>query len=216
MGARQPPRVGRPGPLGRLGVWVTAHARTTTVVWLLLIVGLTTGINLNPFSERMATLPVFAYSQFANPGARGFGFDRAWTAALVLMIIVMLLNLVARLVSYVFSPKGVEDDALLHPDTRAHYRALLAQGWTDAVRHLHPAERIYTFWDYFRNAYGRDAGLRIDHLLLSPALADRLVDAQVDRHVRGWEKTSDHAPVWVELGDKPKRKRQARSANQSA
>ena len=61
---------------------------------------------------------------------------------------------------------------------------------------------IYTFWDYFRNAYGRNAGLRIDHLLLSPPLADRLVDAQVDRHVRGWEKTSDHAPVWIELTDK--------------
>ena len=61
--------------------------------------------------------------------------------------------------------------------------------------------------DYFRNAYARNAGLRIDHLLLSPALADRLVDAQVDRDVRGWEKTSDHAPVWVELADKPKRRR---------
>lgn len=72
------------------------------------------------------------------------------------------------------------------------------------MRTLHRDETIYTFWDYFRNAYGRNAGLRIDHLLLGPALADRLVDAQVDAHVRGWEKTSDHAPVWVELADKPR------------
>jgi exodeoxyribonuclease-3 len=84
---------------------------------------------------------------------------------------------------------------------RAAYHELLAQGWTDALRKLHSAERIYTFWDYFRNAYGRDAGLRIDHLLLNPALAQRLRKAAVDRHVRGWEKTSDHAPTWVELAD---------------
>ena len=87
------------------------------------------------------------------------------------------------------------------PEARAAYFRLLEQGWTDALRTLHPDERIYTFWDYFRNAYGRNAGLRIDHLLLSPALAGRLADAQVDVAVRGWEKTSDHAPVWVELSD---------------
>ena len=73
------------------------------------------------------------------------------------------------------------------------------QGWRDALRSLHPAERIFTFWDYFRNAFPRDAGLRIDHLLLSPTLSSRLVAAGVERHVRGWAKTSDHAPVWVEL-----------------
>jgi len=73
----------------------------------------------------------------------------------------------------------------------------------DSLRRIHPDETIYTFFDYFRNAYARNAGLRIDHLLLSPALADRLVDAQVDRDVRGWEKTSDHAPTWIELSDKP-------------
>ena len=78
---------------------------------------------------------------------------------------------------------------------------LVAQGWTDALRALHPDERIYTFWDYFRNAWARDAGLRIDHLLLSPAVARRLVAAGVDREVRGWEKASDHAPAWVELSD---------------
>jgi exodeoxyribonuclease-3 len=87
---------------------------------------------------------------------------------------------------------------------RDAYRRLVAQGWTDALRSLHPGERIYTFWDYFRNAYGRDAGLRIDHLLLSLSVADRLEAAGVDRQVRGWDKASDHAPTWIELTDKPK------------
>jgi len=108
----------------------------------------------------------------------------------------------------VYKPERWLDDALFMPEVKAAYAKLLAQGWTDSLRMLHPEETIYTFWDYFRNAYGRDAGLRIDHLLLSPTLADRLVDAQVDRHVRGWEKSSDHAPVWIELADKlqPQRK----------
>ena len=97
------------------------------------------------------------------------------------------------------------DDALFAPEVRALYARLLAQGWTDSLRHLHPGETIYTFWDYFRNAYARDAGLRIDHLLLSPSLAPRLKAAGVDRDVRGWEKTSDHAPTWIEL--KPARRR---------
>ena len=74
-------------------------------------------------------------------------------------------------------------------------------GWTDALRKLHPDERIYTFWDYFRNNYARDAGLRIDHLLLNPSAAPRLVSAGVDREVRGWEKASDHAPTWIEIAD---------------
>jgi exodeoxyribonuclease III len=76
---------------------------------------------------------------------------------------------------------------------------LLKQGWIDAIRTLHPDETIYTFWDFFRNAYGRDAGLRIDHLLLNGAVAGRLAGAGVERDVRGWEKPSDHAPTWVEL-----------------
>ena len=79
------------------------------------------------------------------------------------------------------------------------FKKLVAQGWTDAIRKLYPTEKIYTFWDYFRNAYGRDAGLRIDHFLLSPHVDKRLIAAGVDRHVRGWEKSSDHAPVWIEL-----------------
>ena len=82
---------------------------------------------------------------------------------------------------------------------REAFQRLKKQGWIDAVRQLHPDAQIYTFWDYFRNAFGRDAGLRIDHLLLNPAVAPRLVDAGVDRNVRGWERASDHAPTWVEL-----------------
>ena len=101
----------------------------------------------------------------------------------------------------VYKPERWLNDALFRPEVREAYRRLVDQGWTDALRTLHPDERIYTFWDYFRNAYGRDAGLRIDHLLLSPQLAPRLLQAQVDRHVRGWEKTSDHAPTWIELSD---------------
>ena len=101
----------------------------------------------------------------------------------------------------VYKPERWVDDALFRPEVRAAFHALVAQGWTDAVRTLHPGERIYTFWDYFRNAYARDAGLRIDHLLLSPQVAGRLLAAGVDREVRGWEKASDHAPTWIELAD---------------
>jgi exodeoxyribonuclease-3 len=101
----------------------------------------------------------------------------------------------------VYKPERWVDDALFRPEVRAAFKNLVAQGWTDALRTLYPDEKIYTFWDYFRNAYGRDAGLRIDHFLLSPQLNGRLMAAGVDRHVRGWEKTSDHAPVWIELKD---------------
>lgn len=99
----------------------------------------------------------------------------------------------------VYKPERWVDDALFRPETRAAFQKILAQGWTDAIRKLYPDEKIYTFWDYFRNAYGRDAGLRIDHFLLSPSVDKRLKAAGVDREVRGWEKTSDHAPVWIEL-----------------
>lgn len=99
----------------------------------------------------------------------------------------------------VYKPERWKDDALFRPEVRAAFAELVAQGWTDALRTLHPQERIYTFWDYFRNAWGRDAGLRIDHLLLNPQLAKRLTAAGVDRHVRGSEKASDHAPAWIEL-----------------
>jgi exodeoxyribonuclease-3 len=102
----------------------------------------------------------------------------------------------------VYKPERWVDDALFRPEVRKAFHDLVAQGWTDAIRNLYPNEVIYTFWDYFRNAYGRNAGLRIDHFLLSPKLKPRLLAAGVDREVRGWEKTSDHAPVWIELKDK--------------
>lgn len=92
-----------------------------------------------------------------------------------------------------------DDDALIHPDSRAAFRRLLGRSWTDAIRTRHPRERLYTFWDYKRNRWPRDAGLRLDHLLLSPNLRDRLRDAGIDRDVRGLDGASDHAPAWVEL-----------------
>jgi exodeoxyribonuclease-3 len=101
----------------------------------------------------------------------------------------------------VYKPERWLDDALFRPEVRKAYADMVKQGWTDALRKLHPGQRIYTFWDYFRNAFARDAGLRIDHLLLNPGVAKRLVAAGVDRHVRGWEKSSDHAPVWIEIKD---------------
>ena len=101
----------------------------------------------------------------------------------------------------IYNPRSWLNNALLQPESREAYRRLLAQGWTDAVRHLHPDEPIYTFWDFFRNAWGRNAGLRIDHLLLSPAAAPRLLEAGVDRDVRGRKGASDHAPTWVVLDD---------------
>jgi exodeoxyribonuclease III len=102
----------------------------------------------------------------------------------------------------VYKPERWVNDALFRPETRAAFKKLVDQGWTDAIRKLYPDETIYTFWDYFRNAYGRNAGLRIDHFLLSPKVEKQLHAAGVDRAVRGWEKTSDHAPVWIELKDK--------------
>ncbi len=99
----------------------------------------------------------------------------------------------------VYNPERWAEDALFHPAVRRAFRDLVDQGWTDALRHLHPDEKIYTFWKYLRNAYARDAGLRIDHMLLSPSMAERLTDAGVDRDVRGWEHASDHAPTWIML-----------------
>jgi exodeoxyribonuclease III len=120
----------------------------------------------------------------------------------------------------IYAVRSYKDDALLQPQPRAAYKRLLAQGWTDSIRKIHPTAPIYTFWDYMRNRWPRDAGLRIDHLLLSDELAPRLADAGVDRHVRGWEGASDHAPAWIVLGDggkkRPKRKTAPRPRSPAA
>jgi len=98
-----------------------------------------------------------------------------------------------------FSVRAMRDDALMQPESRAAYRALVAQGWTDALRTRFPKGGLWTFWDYQAGAWQRDAGFRIDHLLLSPQAADRLREAGVDKEYRGREKASDHAPTWVSL-----------------
>jgi exodeoxyribonuclease III len=101
----------------------------------------------------------------------------------------------------VYKPESWLKDALFRPEVRLAFKTLVDQGWTDAIRKLYPDEKIYTFWDYFRNAFTRNAGLRIDHFLLNPNLKSRLMAGAVDRNVRGWEKTSDHAPVWIEIAE---------------
>ena len=101
-----------------------------------------------------------------------------------------------------YKPERWVNDAVFFPESKAAYASLLKQGWTDAIRTLYPTEKIFTYWDYFRNAFARDAGIRMDHILLSPDLKRRLKKGSVDKHVRGWEKTSDHAPVWIEIKDK--------------
>jgi exodeoxyribonuclease-3 len=100
----------------------------------------------------------------------------------------------------VFSIRATANDAVCQPETRQAYRRILHQGWTDALRAIHPAEdKLYTFWDYTAGCWQRDLGFRLDHLLLSPEAADRLTNAGVDRWARGEEKASDHAPTWVVL-----------------
>ena len=101
----------------------------------------------------------------------------------------------------IYNPRSWLKDALLQAESRDCYQRLLAQGWTDALRHCHPNERIYTFWDYFRQHWQSNSGLRIDHLLLNPALATQLQAAGVDSWVRGKPGASDHAPTWVEVAD---------------
>jgi exodeoxyribonuclease-3 len=99
----------------------------------------------------------------------------------------------------IYPSRSYDDNALIQPESRARYATLLAQGWTDALRHKHPDETLYTFWDYRRNRWPRNAGLRLDHVLLSPSIAKRLKSAGIDRDVRGEPEASDHAPVWVDL-----------------
>ena len=104
-----------------------------------------------------------------------------------------------------YKPERWVDDALFFPESRAAYKKILSQGWTDAIRTLHPDEAIYTFWDYFRNAFARNAGIRIDHFLLNSPAAKMLIAGGVERDVRGWEKSSDHAPTWITLSKKAER-----------
>ncbi|SFZ80783.1 exodeoxyribonuclease-3 [Devosia enhydra] len=99
----------------------------------------------------------------------------------------------------IYPTRSYDENALVQPESRALYRRLLDQGWTDALRKKHPRETIYTFWDYMRQRWERDAGLRLDHLLLSKQVARRLVSAGVDRDVRGRPGASDHAPAWITL-----------------
>ena len=100
----------------------------------------------------------------------------------------------------IYPTKSWDKDALIQPKSRAAFQALMKQGWTDAIRTLHPSKPMFTFWDYKRNRWPRDAGLRLDHLLLSPVLAPRLKKAGVDRLMRGEDGASDHAPAWITLG----------------
>lgn len=99
----------------------------------------------------------------------------------------------------VYKPERWRKDALFSPEARNRYAALLAQGWTDAIRALHPDEQVYSFWPYWRESFARDAGIRIDHALLNPPLMPRLEEAGIDREPRGWQKTSDHAPLWIRI-----------------
>jgi exodeoxyribonuclease III len=101
--------------------------------------------------------------------------------------------------SDIYPTKSWDKDALIQPKSRAAFQSLLAQGWTDSIRTLHPSQPMFTFWDYKRNRWPRDAGLRLDHLLLSPVLAPRLRKAGVDRKIRDEEGASDHAPAWIVL-----------------
>jgi exodeoxyribonuclease-3 len=106
---------------------------------------------------------------------------------------------VAPTAADIYPTRSWDKDALIQPESRAAFASLLAQGWTDAIRTIHPSRPMFTFWDYKRSRWLRDAGLRLDHLLLSPALAPRLIKAGVDRKLRGEEGASDHAPAWIVL-----------------
>jgi exodeoxyribonuclease III len=112
----------------------------------------------------------------------------------------------------IYPTKSYKDNALVQPEPRALFARLLVQGWIDAIRTMHPGEPMYTFWDYMRNRWQRDAGMRLDHLLLNPKAVKRLVDAGVDREVRAKEGASDHAPAWITLRDAPAARRKSRSS----
>ena len=145
-----------------------------------------------------------------RPGPK-FDYKLAWTERLIThaadLIATGLPVVLAGDYNIVPEPRDIYDtrsydaNALLQPESRALYARLLQQGWSDAIRKLHPDETVYTFWDYMRNRWPRNAGLRLDHLLLSKKLARKLTAAGVDRDVRGQDGASDHAPTWISLRD---------------
>jgi len=150
------------------------------------------------------------YLPNGNPiGSEKFAYKLAWMKRLQAHARALLAEEVALVLAGDFNvipepadakrPDAWTQDALFQPESRAAYRRLVNDGLTDAVRLCHPQPGVYTFWDYQAGAFQKDDGIRIDHLLLSPQAADRLVTAGVDRFTRGWEKPSDHVPVWVEL-----------------
>jgi exodeoxyribonuclease III len=100
----------------------------------------------------------------------------------------------------IYPSKSWANDALVQPESRAAYKRIVDQGWIDAIRALNPDQPMYTFWHYLRNRWERDAGLRLDHLLVSPSLSEGLIAGGVDREVRGQQGASDHAPAWILLG----------------
>jgi exodeoxyribonuclease-3 len=150
------------------------------------------------------------YLPNGNPiGTEKFSYKLAWLRRLQAHARALLAEEVALVLAGDYNvipepedakrPDAWTQDALFQPESRAAYRCLVNDGLTDAVRLCHPQPGVYTFWDYQAGAFQKDDGIRIDHLLLSPQAADRLTSAGVDRFTRGWEKPSDHVPVWVEL-----------------
>jgi len=150
------------------------------------------------------------YLPNGNPiGSEKFAYKLAWLKRLQTHARALLAEEVALVLAGDYNvipepadakrPDAWTQDALFQPESRAAYRRLVNDGLTDAVRLCHPQPGVYTFWDYQAGAFQKDDGIRIDHLLLSPQAADRLTSAGVDRFTRGWEKPSDHVPVWVEL-----------------
>ncbi len=145
-----------------------------------------------------------------QPGPK-FDYKRAWFARLIAhgrslfetgapVVLAGDYNVVPTEAD-IYDSRSWKTNALLQPESRAAFARMLEDGWTDALRERFPDEAVYTFWDYLRDGWSRDAGLRIDHLLLNGPASERLVDAGVDAAVRGREKASDHAPVWIELRD---------------
>jgi len=153
---------------------------------------------------------VSIYAPNGNPlGTEKFSYKLAWLKRLEQHARAMLAEEMAFVIAGDYNiipepadakrPSAWTEDALFQPESRASFRRLVNEGLTDAVRLCHPDPGVYTFWDYQAGAFQKDDGIRIDHLLLSPQAADRLKSAGVDRFTRGWEKPSDHVPVWVDL-----------------